>query len=575
MDLLRETAATLSGLDRGDDEPLLRAEAGSDWDAPPPLRDVEGQATSEARAREWAAAARELRLPRVRVRLLLRPTRVPTPLVPPPLVAQCDVESLLASHAHVLRYVQQKGVARLGEFQEQDSLVFAAFTHDTLLTMGSDVRDDDFECAWRARLRELAGRQPAAAPHHPHANQVVVEAFVVTIKGAALPGKRGLLQPLLRRYQAGLSSHGFVSLPAVQAVIKLKWHSYARRLLLVQLAVFLVRRGGGGVGGPGARAWMHARMHVPTAPPQVWLLSFYAFVILFQVRWTFTLVCAPACNRAHAHTQDEDLSSSLSELVREPKGRATVAAEVVAVAAMVPFVLLDVSTLPAYGLAGWLDLWTSASLLTYAIQVWAVARAFVPGQPISCTAAPPCPLPILPPWSVVAAQIGATALHLSRTGDWIRSDWLTALLAAQCLILTLRLQYYTQVFRGSRFAFLSISERGLDVRGRAGEGSGHAAGTHAPPPPTPSERRVGGRAPLRLFQRHAAVGLCPGVLYHVPQGTESGWAGGRAGVCTSAAPGHDTRCRCCSCCRTPPTHTHALSGARGVQLPGHFDVVDD
>ena len=42
-------------------------------------------------------------------------------------------------------------------------------------------------------------------------------AYVVTIKNAAKPDKDGLLQPLLRRWQAGGCSYAVFSLPAVQA----------------------------------------------------------------------------------------------------------------------------------------------------------------------------------------------------------------------------------------------------------------------------------------------------------------------------------------------------------------------
>jgi hypothetical protein len=46
---------------------------------------------------------------------------------------------------------------------------------------------------------------------------IPVLAYVVTIKDAAKPDKEGLLQPLLRRWQAGGCSYSVFSLPAVQA----------------------------------------------------------------------------------------------------------------------------------------------------------------------------------------------------------------------------------------------------------------------------------------------------------------------------------------------------------------------
>lgn len=45
---------------------------------------------------------------------------------------------------------------------------------------------------------------------------VSVEAFVVTVRGAAGPDCQGLLQPLLKRWQAGRYGHTIFGLPAVQ-----------------------------------------------------------------------------------------------------------------------------------------------------------------------------------------------------------------------------------------------------------------------------------------------------------------------------------------------------------------------
>lgn len=49
-----------------------------------------------------------------------------------------------------------------------------------------------------------------------------MEAYVVTIRDAAAPEHRGLLQPLLKRYQARRCSSAVFALPAAQAVIQFK-----------------------------------------------------------------------------------------------------------------------------------------------------------------------------------------------------------------------------------------------------------------------------------------------------------------------------------------------------------------
>lgn len=47
-------------------------------------------------------------------------------------------------------------------------------------------------------------------------SKIPVLAYVVTIRDAARPDKDGLLQPLLRRWQAGGCSYSVFALPAVQ-----------------------------------------------------------------------------------------------------------------------------------------------------------------------------------------------------------------------------------------------------------------------------------------------------------------------------------------------------------------------
>lgn len=278
----------------------------------------------------------------------------------------CDVSRLLSEHqASVLRYIQAKGCSKLGQFEEQDCVVFQAFEETQLLTFGSDRRRIDWEREWRRQLRRVGGGKPQKGGGW--ANKIEVEAYVVTIRDAAAPEHRGLLQPLLKRYQARRCSSAVFALPAAQAVIQFKWACFARRLLMVELCWFLL-----------------------------WLVSFNAFVIAFQ---------------------DEDLSLSLRQLLASPRGRATVAAELLALVGMAPFLLLELGTLPAYGV-GWVDLWNALDASTYFIQ------------------------------------IAITVMHLGRW--WTKSQLLTSLLAAQCILLVFRLQWFTQAFQSIRFAFLPI-----------------------------------------------------------------------------------------------------------------------
>lgn len=94
-----------------------------------------------------------------------------------------------------------------------DRLVLGKLGDDSITTMGADRADLDFEAAWReelgAPLPETAGWEAT----------IPVVAYVVTMVDAAAPDKHGLLQPLLKRWQAGGLSYSVFALPAVQAVI--------------------------------------------------------------------------------------------------------------------------------------------------------------------------------------------------------------------------------------------------------------------------------------------------------------------------------------------------------------------
>ena len=62
-------------------------------------------------------------------------------------------------------------------------------------------------------------------------------------------------------------------------------------------------------------------------------------------------------------------------------------------------------------------------------------------------------------------QIVIAVRHLTRT--WVEPGFLPIAMAVQCVLLLLRVQYFSRVFRPTRFAFVdSIAE----VRGRARPG---------------------------------------------------------------------------------------------------------
>ncbi|KAL4438682.1 hypothetical protein ABPG77_006286 [Micractinium sp. CCAP 211/92] len=271
------------------------------------------------------------------------------------------VGQLLAEHpSEVVRFLQTQGVVKLGEFDMQDKLVLGRLGSDSIVTLGADSRDIDWQAAWKRELGEPC-RNPTG-----WSNTITVCAYVVNIRDVAAADKCGLLQPLLKRWQAGGLSYAAFALPAVQAVIDWKWSRFCRRLLLWELAFFLV-----------------------------WLFSFFAFTILFQ---------------------DEDTKMSLRQILATPRGRATVACDILSLIGMAPFLVIEVSTILAYGAWGWATIWNVVDVATYSIQIAIVVQ------------------------------------HLGRLN--ISSDYLSILAAVQCILLLFRLQYFSRVFRATRFAFL-------------------------------------------------------------------------------------------------------------------------
>lgn len=78
-----------------------------------------------------------------------------------------------------------------------------------------------------------------------------------------------------------------------------------------------------------------------------------------------TDLCVGAVSRL---LQDEDISLTLPELLGTTGGIGTLIAEVVALATMAPFIVIEMGSLQAYA-GGWLSLWNLLDVLTYSLQV--------------------------------------------------------------------------------------------------------------------------------------------------------------------------------------------------------------
>eukprot|EP00878_Enallax_costatus_P003598 GHUV01003812.1.p1 GENE.GHUV01003812.1~~GHUV01003812.1.p1 ORF type:complete len:573 (+),score=199.32 GHUV01003812.1:368-2086(+) len=216
---------------------------------------------------------------------------------------------------HVIRFIAQKGVVKLGEFKVKDAVMLKAMGKDDFLVLGHDYRDIDYERVWRNHLSKVSHDKSARTGW---SRQVVVEAFVVNIKNAAAPDEKGLVNPLLDRYNSGGCHYSVFGLPAVQAVLQFKWETFAGKMVRFEFVCFLT-----------------------------WLIAFSVFMLVFQ---------------------DEDISLSLPQLLTYPSGIVTVVCEILALVAMAPFVIIELGSMQAYA-GGWLSLWNALDVFTYSLQV--------------------------------------------------------------------------------------------------------------------------------------------------------------------------------------------------------------
>ncbi|KAL0035205.1 hypothetical protein WJX79_005983 [Trebouxia sp. C0005] len=149
--------------------------------------------------------------------------------------------------------------------------------------------------------------------------------------------------------------------------------------------------------------WARPLMIIEFGCYVVWLLAFQIFLLLFQ---------------------EEDLSKSLLELLESPYGFAILASEAVALLAMVPFVYLEVCTVIDFGPSRWLSTWNLINLITYILQV------------------------------------AIDVMHVGRL--YVGSETLSLFIAAQCLLLWLRFQFFVRVFQPTKNAFVDTLQSILD-----------------------------------------------------------------------------------------------------------------
>ncbi|KAI8468859.1 MAG: hypothetical protein J3K34DRAFT_425772 [Monoraphidium minutum] len=273
------------------------------------------------------------------------------------------------SPEQAIKLLEAHGVETLGSMKVKD----AAFKQ-ALGTDGDDVLTSaaaappgsgfDWRGFWGARMPKSRG-DAAGKQKQVWTSDVQVVARAVAVEGAAAPGEGGLVHLVNARFQV-TGDPSIFTIPAVEAVITYKWNAFARRALKAQLAFYFA-----------------------------WLLSFTLFTWLFQ---------------------DEDLTLSLVELLETSRGATTVALQVAALAAMLPFLYQEVRLVLAYGVWRWAGVWNILDSAAYALQ------------------------------------FAITYVHLERS--YVKSPSFSVVLAVQCLLLFAKIQYYSRVLQSANTSFV-------------------------------------------------------------------------------------------------------------------------
>lgn len=234
----------------------------------------------------------------------------------------CTVKEMFEEHhADVLRYLQSSGIEKIAECQVEDDLIFDTFQKEPLLVFGSDLsHPNDVEAFWRHHLTSLAAAKRVKTTRQTwHNKDVPLQAFTTTIKNAASPRDDGLIRPLVHQYKAQRCSYAVFSLPAVQAVVRFKWDAFARKILKIQLGMYII-----------------------------WLCSYYLFT---------------------AAIHNENLCDPLIDVWQKSlQGKTAILAELISLIAMAPFLFLDLISLTNHGMPWLFDPTNVLGIMTYIFQ---------------------------------------------------------------------------------------------------------------------------------------------------------------------------------------------------------------
>ncbi|GLI67207.1 hypothetical protein VaNZ11_011131, partial [Volvox africanus] len=356
-------------------------------------------------------------------------------------------ELLEAKPRDVLQFIEEEGVVKLAEFEVADGLALKAFGSEPFLVMGQDhAEPPGLKEMWMERLSEGGKVQGTG-----WTSTLSVEAHVVNLYDAAAPGNAGLLRPLLARLRVRGCPPTVFALPVVQAVIALKWNTWARHFLFAEFVFYAAWLAAfsafsllleDGAETPDSDDVTMAAAATEAAPFRFHPAATGGLPVvrmLGSVVQTATAVLGGVDGGFEAHgwngggAATASSSSSIDDggcparfmnpwdwgalwgLLASPRGFAQLATSTAAVAAMLPFAYMELCTVVVQGLA-WLNLFNLADVASYflAIALWFV--------------------------------------HI-RCGSLPSSAWFSGALALQHVLLWSKLHYYARVLTPTRGGF--------------------------------------------------------------------------------------------------------------------------
>lgn len=266
----------------------------------------------------------------------------------------------------LIRHLATNGVAKVGEFRVPEELILGQgiLDGDSIVTFGSSRPCLDYEIAWVSELESRSTR--AGDSWSTHKVSVPVIAYLCTLKNPRTGSEKGLLHILIHRYFQGGCNMNVFALPAVHAIIDYKWSLFAKKLLLAEFACYLA-----------------------------WIVGFYTFTVAFQ---------------------DEDASLNFVDVWHTRNGKTAVLGNILALVGMSPFVLIEHSTVVAYGWWAWATVWNVLDSATYLLQAYIII-------------------------------CHTYRIHLEYGGISIACSVLS-------ILLLFRLQYFSRVFPNTRFSFV-------------------------------------------------------------------------------------------------------------------------